>query len=113
MKSIVLCVGFSLLIINLIAFFVLSGFKSYPFIASEICITISLVLFIWLVTTKIDDVFKIFAYFALGIAFAVKYITAHYITESIKDSIPFLVLVGIITTEILSIVILKYIAKHS
>ncbi len=112
MKSIVLYAGFGLLIINLIAFGILNGFKIYPFITSEISLAISLALLIWLANAKLDDAFKIFIFLAFGIALVVKYIVAHYITESIKDSVPFLTLVGIISTELLLIIILKRISKH-
>ena len=112
MKSIVVYTGFILLIINLIAFSILSGFKIYPFVASEICIASSMVFFILLLSIKIDDAFKIFSFFAFGIAFAIKYITAQYIIETIQGSIPFILLTSIVLIEVISIFIFKQVSRH-
>jgi|GEM_PF-1862685 len=112
MKSVVLYTGFALLIINLIAFAILSRFSLYPFIASEISIASSLLLVIWLVKTKIDDAFGVFLFFGLGVSLIVKYVTSHFMAGHILDSHTLLLLAGILICEFGSVILLKQMSRN-
>ena len=113
MKKLVIVAGFCILIFNLIVFIVFKEFGLYKFIASELSVTTSLALLLWLTDSKIDKAFKIVIMIALSFSLVFKYILSVFFTGNISESISFLILIGILLIEILGVFITNYATRHA
>lgn len=113
MKKTTLISALFFLVLNLVIFLLLSGFKNHQFLASETSLLLSFVMLYLTAASKLDDAFKIFLTFSFIVTGIVKYVLCFFFELPVQDNIVFLILVIISALEILSVISVTYFTKHA
>ncbi len=113
MKKLIIISGASFAFMNLLFFIIMSSYSISPFIASEICLTISTVLIYFVSASNIDSAFKISILFLFSFLALTKFVIAFFFKLPIRDNYVFLAILIIIVIELLIVFALKYFSKHA
>jgi len=113
MKKLIIISGASFALLNLLSFIIMSSYRIYPFLASEICLIISTALIYFVSTSTIDNAFKIFLLFLFSFLALAKFIIALFFKLPINDNYIFLAIMIIIIIEFLIVFALNYFSKHA